>query len=450
MRLVKAPWIRPGVVVHDPADSIDELLADFALAIAGRGFRVEGFVQLNNRQACARGDGCAECIELLDLASGETIGVGRGAHNSFDGYATAAVTSLRAGLRDDVDLVVVSHFPAFETAARRLMTTIDDGIARGLPALTSIAGRCLDKWYRFVGNGGAMLSPTSDALWHWWGADRLYRDLAQGVADVPVRRIVCGPRWLMIEGPYGAGLAPLPKGPAPLLPRLPALQGMTLRDLSDWTRSWDALEMAVGIAAINAHYNRFDLQLPFGNGAKAFRGETGRVMVIGAFPGLSEVLPSAQVIEAQPRPGELPTIAMDTVLPGAAAVVVSATSMVNRTLPRVLRLAQGARVALVGPAAPMTPRMHAYGVEVMGGLRVRDPDGLAQVIAAGGLPREFERYGDFVHVRAATGDEASASALELLAEYSSIATSISQRPSATSHLGEFQLAAPRVPARHAC
>lgn len=267
-----------------------------------------------------------------------------------------------------------------------------------MPVLTSIAGRCLDKWYHFVGRGGALLAPEMAALWQWWRPERLYRDLALGVAADPVKRIVCGPRWLMVEGPFGAGLSPLPKGPGP---RLPALQQMTLKALAGFTASWDALEMAVGIAAINAHYNRYDLDVAFGNGTQAFRAADGRVMVIGAFPGLADVLPGARVIEAQPRPGELPTIAMDTVLPGCAAAVISASSVVNRTLPRILRLAAGARSALIGPATPMTPRLHTYGIEVLGGLRVRDPDGLAASVAAGGRPADFDHFGDYVHIREA-------------------------------------------------
>lgn len=399
MHRVKAPWIRPGVVVHDPSIDVDGLLAEFALTLQRRGFRVAGFVQLNNRQRRFAGSGCAERIEWLDLATGDTVWMDRHGGDANGSADRHAVASLGAVMRDEVDLVVISRFAAMETAAERLMASVEDGLAQGLPLLTSIAGCCLDRWYRFTGHGGAMLSPTLTALWHWWGAERLYQDLALGVADAPVRRILCGPRWLMIEGPDGVGLSPLPKGPAPLLPRLPKLQRMSLRALAALTQSWDAQDLAVGIAAINAHYNRFDLEAAFGNGASTLRGVDGRTLVIGGFPGLNEILPHAQVIEAQPRPGELPAVAIDTVLPGSAAAVVSANSLVNRTLPRILRLAQGTRLALIGPAAPMTPRLHGYGVELIGGLRVHDPDGIAEVVASGGAPRDFERFGHFVHIR---------------------------------------------------
>ena len=90
MELVKAPSSRSGVVVHDPSTCVDELLAGFALTISGRGFQVAGLVQLNNRRATEQGQGYAERIELLDLGSGETIGVAREPYGALDGHVAAA------------------------------------------------------------------------------------------------------------------------------------------------------------------------------------------------------------------------------------------------------------------------------------------------------------------------------------------------------------------------
>ncbi len=394
----QAPWIRPGAVVHQPGVPVDDLLGRFALDIRARGFQVAGYVQRNHGESDL---GRAESgpVELLDLASGDAVVVDR----ADPGTMAAAARSFRAAMRDDADLVVISRFSAFEKAAREMTAAVADGISQGMPVLTSIGGQCVHKWRDFVGGGGAMLSPDLDSLWRWWGPDRLYRDLGLGVAVDEVRQIVCGPRWLMVEGPWGAGLAHLPVGPKELMGRLPLFRRMSLRQLAELSRSWDPLEMAVGIAAINAHYNRFDLDAAMGNGTQAFSAVGGRAVVVGAFPGLTEILRHPQVIEAQPRPGEYPSVAMDTLLPGCAAAVVTSSALVNRNLPRVLRLAQGARVALVGPATPLTPRLHAYGIEVIGGVVVHDPAGLATAIRAGALPREFMRFGRYVHLAGSRG-----------------------------------------------
>lgn len=399
MEPAKAPWIRPGVVTHEPSMPVDDLLAEFALNIRARGFAVQGYVQRNNLGSEELGGGCASRIELLDLGSGDIVSVDRDLDAQDPTSMTMAASSLRAAMRDDADLVVISRFSAFEKAAKGLMAAVEESVQQGMPVLTSIAGRCLHKWHGFVGQGGAIITPDMKSLWQWWGADRLYQDLALGVPDEDVRRIVCGPRWLMIEGQSGAGLAYLPRGAKEFLLQLPKLRRLSLRQLADMVHSWEPLEMAVGIAAINAHYNRFDLDGLQGNGAQCFQEEKGRVVVIGAFPGLAATLPNAQVIETEPRPGEFPIIAMDSLVPGCAAAVVASSTLINRNLPRILRLAQGARTALVGPGTPLTPRLYDYGINILGGLVVRDPAGLAAAIQAGALPREFGRFGRYVHIR---------------------------------------------------
>lgn len=371
----KAPFIRPGVLIHERSAQVDDLLAEFALTLRRRGFTVAGCLRHGGEFTCD-----SDAIGGTDLMR-------------------KAAATFRAAMRDDADLVVIGSFPAFAAAARQLQVTVQAGGDGAMPVLTAIPGADVQQWLDFSGPGAAMLSPDMKSLWQWWGAERLYRDLTLGVGADEVRQIVCGPRWVMVQGPAGVGLAYLPRSSKELVAQLPRLKRLSLRQLAELSASWDPLEMAVGIAAINAHYNRFDLHGDMGNGAETFGEETGRVVVIGAFPGLADTLANPQVIETEPRPGEYPTVAMDTLLPGCAATVVASSTIINRTLPRILRLAQGARVAVIGPVTPMTPRLFDYGIEVLGGLVVRDAEGLAAAIRAGALPREFARFGQYVHIR---------------------------------------------------
>jgi hypothetical protein len=394
MEKAQAPWIRPGVVVHDPALSIDGLLAEFALGLRGRGFNVVGYVQRNNRGCTGTSDGCAPRIDYFDLRTSAALSVERGAATAY----------LREAMRNAADLLVISRFSASLEATENVKAIVGPDAVQGIPLLTSIAGQCIHKWHSFVRQDGAMISPDMKSLWSWWGPERLFRDLALGVEEHDVRQIVCGPRWIMVKGPLGAGLAYLPRHSRDLLPRLPGFAKQSLRALAGLSRSWDPLEMALGIAAINAHYNRFDLEGRTGNGVRSFRKVAGRVVVIGAFPGLDGVLPNRAVIEADPRPGEYPTVAMDTLLPGCGAAVVNSSAIVNRSLPRILRLAQNRRVALVGPATPMTERLYDYGIEVLGGFVVTDPAGLAMAVRAGAPPREFGRFGRFLHLSRGQSD----------------------------------------------
>nr|WP_294504435.1 DUF364 domain-containing protein [uncultured Rhodopila sp.] len=383
-----AGWIRPGVVVHDPAEVVDTLLADFALGIRARGFNVVGYVQHNNRGSSIKGKGCARQIDYLDLSTDASRSVDR----------EDAARYLREAMRGDVDLLVISHFSACTGATEGAGARFDPDGTNGIPLLTSIAGQCIHKWHSYARRDGSMIAPDLAALWSWWGPEHLYRDLALGVAQDEVRAIVCGPRWIMVEGTLGVGLAPIQGNPRDLLPRLPGFARQSLSELAALTQSWNPLEMALGVAAMNAHYNRFDLAARSGNGISSFRRLTGPVVAIGAFPGIGGILPNSAVVEADPRQGEFPMTAMDTLLAGCSAAVVNASALVNRSLPRVLRLARNRPAALIGPATPMTARLHDYGLEVLGGLIVSNPSELAAAIRAGAAAREFGKFGRFVHI----------------------------------------------------
>lgn len=210
--------------------------------------------------------------------------------------------------------------------------------------------------------------------------------------------MVCGNRWILVEGPNGTGLSHLPKHPRELLPKLAALTRKGLRELAGTALSWNPVESALGLAAVNAHYNRYDLDARTGNGVRSMRSIEGRVVVIGAFPGIDDILPEAAVIETAPRPGEYPPHAMDALLPNCGGAVVNSSSMVNRGLPRILKPTRGRPLALIGPATPLSPRLRDHGVSLTGGLVVHDPDGLAAAVRAGASPREFGRLGRFVHI----------------------------------------------------
>lgn len=387
---IEAAGLRPGVIVHDPAETVDDLLEAFALTLRARGFQVAGYVQKQDD---------AGHIGFLDLATGALR----------SGDQRAGVGYLQSALAEAADLLVIGRFAACVDATDSLKSAKPKPrLGQTLPLLTAIAGHSIHQWHGYARREGAMIAPDLAALWQWWGPEQLYRDLALGTVDDEVRQIVCGQRWIMIEGPHGTGLAYLPRHPRDLLPRLTAMAKQSLRQLAAMATSWDPLETALAVAAINAHYNRYDLAALPGNGVKSFRHVAGRVGVIGAFPGVDGMLPNCAVMEADPRPGEYPLAAMDSILPACDATIVNASSLINRTLPRVLRLSQHRPVALIGPATPMTPRLFDYGLSVLGGLIVSDPKGLASAIRAGALPREFNKFGRFAHLaRGASPSNAS-------------------------------------------
>jgi hypothetical protein len=389
-RLWGAPRLRPGVVVHEAQHPVEGLLAEFALTLRDRGFRVAGLVQTSQRRGSGTGEGCTEQIEYFDLGASK--------RGRADRVSLAAL--LNSAIRAEADLVVLGRFPSCLDAVEKAAAGLSLDAGRALPLLATIPGGCIAKWLERAAPAGAMLAADSAALWAWWGPENLYRDLSVGVADVEVRRVVCGERWVMVEGPHGTGLGYLPT-PMKNAGRLAA--GWATRGLSALARgicAWDPLEAALGLAAVNAHYNRCDLKAAAGNGARGLARARDRVVVVGAFPGVRDILPDAAIVETEPRPGEHPPARLDALIGASDAVVVNASTLVTRTLPRILRQSRGRPLALIGPATPMTTRLGNYGVNVMGGLIVSDAEGLARAVRAGARAREFARFGRYAHVSA--------------------------------------------------
>lgn len=393
------PPLRPGAVIHGPGSAgVDRLLEDFAAELTARGFRVGGLIQRNHGAI----DACAEVMELVDVASGRAFDItqrlGRESQSCRvdpTGVADAS-QAVRRAVADRVDLLVINKFAGLEAQGDGLADEFLSAMADGVPVLTSVGGRYLNEWQTFTGGYTDPLTPTADSLWRWWGPQRLYEDLRLAVTDAEVRRVVVGAKWVLVESADGLGVAARQgSGTGPV--ETARWAGLGLRDLAALAaRAWDPLDIAVGVAAINAHLNRPDLIGAPGNGLDLFAEVDGRVVVIGGFPGLARRLPRAQVIDMTPRAGEHPEPASDWLLPGAAAVAVTASALANRTLPRLLRQATSARVAMIGPGTPLTPRLFAYGLQSLAGFVAEDRAAVARIIAAGGGSRDFLPHGRMV------------------------------------------------------
>lgn len=403
-----------GAVVYPPDHPPEILLAEFAAELAARGFRIGGLAQETGQGE----DGCKCRMEVIELDTGRRLSIsqdlGAGSNScSLDPAALAEASgAVRRAVRTGVDLLFINKFSKSEKAGRGLAPEMLEAMAEGVPLLTAMPGVLMEEWINFTGGRGQLVMPTAEALWRWWGPNRLYDDLALGVGDDPALRVIIGLNWTLVEGPHGVGLAQTPERGTPASKAAAAGRagwattagwagwattggwtGKPLSHLAALARSWDPFEAAVGTAAINAHYNRFDLAAADINGLSALEADPARLVVVGAFPGLAQSLPGAKIIDRRPGPGQYPEEAAQWLIPAAEGVVITASALANRSLPGLLRHADGLPVALVGPGAPLTPRICSYGVTVSSGLIATDVDGMARAVAEGGGARDLKRFG---------------------------------------------------------
>ncbi len=228
-----------------------------------------------------------------------------------------------------------------------------------------------------------------------------------------VRRALVGRAWTLVEAD-GLGLAMSHLDETAAESLRPPYGGMALRELAGAVRSWNLREAALGLAAVNSHLNARDrVEAAFGRrlpeqGAltvfQAMADEVAgkRVAVIGHFPYLEQLAARCQlsILERRPLPGDLPDFAAEYVLPEQDYVFITGTTIINKTLPRLLQLCAGARVVLVGPSVPLTPLWFDLGVSVIAGSVAVRPDEVWLAAAEGGVHDIWGRGAVTVQLRA--------------------------------------------------
>lgn len=247
----------------------------------------------------------------------------------------------------------------------------------------------------------------SDSRWY------LYDELLDTVpATALVRRITCGEHWLMVESDQGGiGMAhyfqpPLGTTTAEL-ERRRDIAGRPLREIASRVKDWDFHNAAIGLAALNAANNTMDVgkEARLRDAADRDRGDAfdfflprtkgKKVAVIGHFPYLKTLREQSElsILERMPQAGVLPDSAAEYILPEQDFVYITGTTLINKTITRLLELSRQAIVCLVGPSTPMHPLLFKRGLASLSGLLVSDYDGMAEAIAGDSCVGVFARHG---------------------------------------------------------
>jgi nucleoside-triphosphatase THEP1 len=211
-------------------------LTAFAKALAERGFSVAGVVQATQRDA----EGRKVDMALVDVTTGQgrsfSQRLGQGSQScTVDEQALCETAgALSHALHQGRDLVIFSKFGHLEVEGRGFRQEFAEALAAGIPVLCTVPPDVVGDWLAFTGGRGQVLAADLAALWRWWGPHALYADLAQAAAQHPqaatarCHSVTGGPRWVMVEGPQGCGLAPLP----PSLPKGALGQNLVGRPLA--------------------------------------------------------------------------------------------------------------------------------------------------------------------------------------------------------------------------
>lgn len=220
-----------------------------------------------------------------------------------------------------------------------------------------------------------------------------------------VDNVMMGLVWTLCESQHGTGLAMSPHFPTRTLPWSGDLVGKPLKDLAAWILEWQPHQASVAMAAINSCLNNrplpesvivgsiaqhpnlavFDYFLPQLKGKK--------VVVIGHYPNIEKYqdLMNLSVLEKQPVEGDLPDSACEFLLSDADWVFLTASSIPNKTFPRLAQLSTNAKTVLMGATVPWLPQLHEFGIDYLAGVEVVDAQNLYHTVAQGGGVRIFNQ-----------------------------------------------------------
>jgi hypothetical protein len=166
-------------------------------------------------------------------------------------------------------------------------------------------------------------------------------------------------------------------------------------ELAQYAKSDNILEASIGMAAINSvidideakctEQDAFDIL--------AREGRDRNIAIVGHFPWVPKLRTIARklwVIEQRHREGDLPAEAAGNILPQADVVGITGTSFINHTVEQLLDLSKNSFIVMVGPTTPLSPVLFDYGVDVIAGVKVVEPEKAIRSISEGAIFNQVE------------------------------------------------------------
>ena len=172
-------------------------------------------------------------------------------------------------------------------------------------------------------------------------------------------------------------------------------RNLALGSLASAESSWNFVEASYAAAAANACLNTGrriselncgiprELHYSFG---LDFAGKT--VACVGHLkkaPMYAAEAKKVYILERCPQPGDYPDSACDFILPECDIVIITGSSLINKTLPHLLTLCENAYTVLTGPSVPLCPGLKDFGIDRLAGFAATDVQGLTAAVKANRL-----------------------------------------------------------------
>jgi uncharacterized protein (DUF4213/DUF364 family) len=170
----------------------------------------------------------------------------------------------------------------------------------------------------------------------------------------------------------------------------------TTLELAEYAKSWNLVEASIGVAAINAMLNPKNTRDVNAQEIILAKGEGKRVAISGAFPftpQLKKLAKKLWVFELEPSlinpaQGIITETAAEYIIPESEVVIITGSTLINKSMERLLELARQARAytVVLGPSTPLSEVLFDYGVNLIAGAQVTKPEPvLLKLSQSGGM-----------------------------------------------------------------
>ncbi|NMB35790.1 MAG: DUF364 domain-containing protein [Firmicutes bacterium] len=220
--------------------------------------------------------------------------------------------------------------------------------------------------------------------------------------DAPVRDVRIGSSWTAVWTRH-CGLASTiterDHSAGPPVRDAGRLKEKTALELCEYALSGSLLERSVGLAAINSLVKVNLSQCRQINASEVLsrEGRGKKVCVVGHFPFVTDLEKEVEklwILERQPRIGDLPAEEAGRVIPQADVLAITGTALINDTMDRLLALCRrDALVMVLGPTTPLLPVWYDYGVDLVSGTMVTEPETVLQFVSEGIIFSQFRGRG---------------------------------------------------------
>ena len=226
--------------------------------------------------------------------------------------------------------------------------------------------------------------------------------IGESARDMLVKEVRIGPFWTGVWSKYG-GLASTtfihePAMPPPIK-EAGNLTQKSILELCNYANSNCLLQASVGMAAINSAIEVDLNKCQNINAAEVLyeKGKNKKVVVVGHFPfvnKLRELTKELWVVERKPQSGDIPASEAKRVIPQADVIAITGTALINGTMGELLSWCpKESLVMVLGATTPLSSVWFDYGVDLVSGTRVTDPELVLRLISEGVVFKQIHGRG---------------------------------------------------------